>query len=149
MTNPPKKSLPPATLACLRQRFFCAPESKKGSSAEAEQWPAIGCCSDKRPRPSDDSRGGALVVVTSGKRARLLAPLPLPSALPIPLKKVCFARQRRQPVSWHRASRGRLALAVGKASSSQEGEGVPSLVHAFRCSPFWASSLRQLPAPSA
>ena len=60
--------------------FFYAPESKKGSSAEAEQWPAIGCCSDKRTRPSDDSRGGALVVVASGKRARLLAPPLFPGA---------------------------------------------------------------------
>ena len=49
---------------------------KKGSSANAERWPAKAARSDLSSRPCDDSRGGALVVVASGKRARLLVPPP-------------------------------------------------------------------------
>lgn len=123
---------------------------RSGLSADgAEQWPAIISCSDKCPRPSDDSRGGVLVVVASGKRARLLAPPLFPGAHLPPIKAVCFARRRRLPLSGHRARRGRQPHAVGKASSKQGREGVPSLVHALRCSPFGASSRRRLPAPSA
>ena len=64
-----------------------------------------------------DSRGGALIVVARQSCPRLLAPLPLPSALPIPIKAVCFARRRRLPLSGHRARRCRQPHAVGKASS--------------------------------